>query len=88
MQTIKAWLKKRNVLIFLAQIGIYFMLTATWCVVVYITERNPWVATASVAHQRCYVLSAPRWSLWQTSMCLFRISTKIKVSCADGCFGW
>ena len=33
MQTIKAWLKKRNVVIFLAQIGIYFMLTATWCVV-------------------------------------------------------
>lgn len=48
MQTIKAWLKKRNVVIFLAQIGIYFMLTATWCVVVYITERDPWVATASV----------------------------------------
>ena len=48
MQTIKAWLKKRSVVIFLAQIGIYFMLTATWCVVVYITERDPWVATASV----------------------------------------
>lgn len=48
MKTIKVWLKKRNVLIFLAQIGIYFMLTATWCVVVYITERDPWVATASV----------------------------------------
>lgn len=48
METIKAWLKKRSVVIFLAQIGIYFMLTATWCVVVYITERDPWVATASV----------------------------------------
>ncbi|WP_410525583.1 hypothetical protein [Prevotella nigrescens] len=47
MQTIKAWLKKRNVVIFLAQIGIYFMLTVTWCVVVYITERDPWVAMAS-----------------------------------------
>ena len=47
MQTITAWLKKRSVVIFLAQIGIYFMLTATWCVVVYITERDPWVATAS-----------------------------------------
>ena len=48
LETMKAWLKKRNILIFLAQIGIYFMLTATWCVVVYITERDPWVATASV----------------------------------------
>ena len=48
METIKAWLKKRSVAIFLAQIGIYLMICATWCVVVYITERDPWVATASV----------------------------------------
>ena len=58
MQTIKAWLKKRNVLIFLAQIGIYFMLTATWCGIYHRTQ--PMGGNGFGAHQRCYVLSAPR----------------------------
>ena len=47
METIKAWLKKRSVAIFLAQIGIYLMVCATWCVVLYFTEHDPMVAIAT-----------------------------------------
>ena len=50
MQTIKAWLKKRNVVILLAQIGIYFMLTATWCVVVFLLNYDLFFPRSNTDH--------------------------------------
>lgn len=47
MEIMKEWLKKRSVAIFLAQIGIYLMISVTWCVVVYFTEHDPLVAAAT-----------------------------------------
>ena len=75
MQTIKSVVKERNVLIFLAQIGIYFMLTATWCVVGIYHRTRPMGGNGFGAHQRCYVLSAPR-GLYGKLLCACSVSLR------------